>query len=366
MSWDRLTDDPEEASLIDGGENGRCPSSRLTRSPGAVQNGPTLLILLRQFMSLLLVGSVNAHVGIPRRNGHLQSGGSAIDAVVATIRQVEANPDDHSVGFGGLPNLEGEVELDASIMDGRTLATGAVAALQGYQDAIALARVVMDELPHVLVGWRRRGRLASEAGFQRQDLLTPEARASGESPFTEADPQRRLSRKMRELAGRLSRDPERPHDAHGTVNVIARDAAGNLASGVSTSGWAWKFPGRVGDSPIIGAGNYADNRWGAATCTGSRRDGAAMLHRSQRGDVHALRDAAGRCAAIGGRGSPSTSGGALPRRSQHHRRRPGRPPLRRCRPHPEKRTSPCPAPNDIVELERAFVPRPTDLWGTTG
>ena len=73
---------------------------------------------------------------------------------------------------------------------------------------------------------------------------------------------------MHELAGRLSRDPERPHDAHGTVNVIARDAAGNLASGVSTSGWAWKFPGRVGDSPIIGAGNYVDNRWGAATCTG--------------------------------------------------------------------------------------------------
>jgi beta-aspartyl-peptidase (threonine type) len=73
---------------------------------------------------------------------------------------------------------------------------------------------------------------------------------------------------MRQMASALSRDPERPRDAHGTVNVIARDAAGNLASGVSTSGWAWKYPGRVGDSPIIGAGNYADNRYGAATCTG--------------------------------------------------------------------------------------------------
>ena len=95
-------------------------------------------------MSLLLVGSVNARVGFRDGMAILRSGGSAIDAVVAAIRQVEANPNDHSVGFGGLPNLDGEVELDASIMDGRTLATGAVAAMHGYQDAISIARVVMD------------------------------------------------------------------------------------------------------------------------------------------------------------------------------------------------------------------------------
>jgi hypothetical protein len=83
-------------------------------------------------MNLLLVGSVNAHVGFPDGMAVLRSGGSAIDAIVAAIRQVEANPDDHSVGFSGLPNLDGDVELDASIMDGRTLATGAVAAVQGY------------------------------------------------------------------------------------------------------------------------------------------------------------------------------------------------------------------------------------------
>src|SRR5918993_3022785 len=220
------------------------------------------------YMSLLLVGSVNAHVGFHDGMAMLRSGGSVVDAVVATIRQVEANPDDHSVGFGGLPNLEGEVEPDASIMDGRTLGSGAVAALHGYQDAIALARVVMDELPHVLVVGSGADRLAGEAGFERRDLLTAEARLIWESPFTEAGTADTYRDKMRELAGRLSRDPERPHDAHGTVNVIARDAAGNLASGVSTSGWAWKFPGRGGDSPIIGAGNYADNRWGAAACTG--------------------------------------------------------------------------------------------------
>jgi L-asparaginase / beta-aspartyl-peptidase len=187
-------------------------------------------------MSLLLVGSVNAHVGFRDGMAVLRSRGSAIDAVVAAIRQVEANPDDHSDRVGGLPNLEGE--LDASIMDGRTLATGAVTALQGYQDAIALARMVMDELPHVLVVGSAAGRLASEAGFQSQDLLTPESHAIWESPFTEAGAAEAYREKMHGLAGHLSRDPERPHEAHGTVNVIARDAVGNLASGVSTSGWA--------------------------------------------------------------------------------------------------------------------------------
>src|SRR4051812_11545906 len=102
----------------------------------------------------------------------LRSGGSAIDAVIAAIRQVEANPHDHSVGFGGLPNLLGEVELDASIMDGRTLASGAVAALQGHQNAIDLARVVMDQLPHVLVVGAGASRLATEAGIPPRELLT--------------------------------------------------------------------------------------------------------------------------------------------------------------------------------------------------
>ena len=149
----RLTEDPEEASLIVGGEEAAAARVRGRRGrPGALRERELpILVPCFAFMSLLLVGSVNAHVGFRDGMNILRSGGSAIDAVVAVIRKVEANPDDHSVGFGGLPNLEGEVELDASIMDGRTLATGAVAALHGYQDAIALARVVMDELPHVLV-----------------------------------------------------------------------------------------------------------------------------------------------------------------------------------------------------------------------
>ncbi|MFT4038787.1 MAG: N(4)-(beta-N-acetylglucosaminyl)-L-asparaginase [Thermomicrobiales bacterium] len=216
-------------------------------------------------MTFQLIGSSNAIVGFADGAAILRDGGTALDAVVATIRRVEANPDDHSVGFSGLPNLLGEVELDASIMDGRTLATGAVAAMRGYQDAIDAARVVMETLPHVLIAGKGAEMLAAESGFAQSDLLTPEARAIWSERIDETDA---FAAAMRDRAARLSRDPERPLDAHGTVNVIARDRAGNIASGVSTSGWAWKYPGRVGDSPIIGAGNYADQRFGAACCTG--------------------------------------------------------------------------------------------------
>ena len=310
-------------------------------------------------MSFLLVGSVNAHVGFRDGMDILHSGGSAIDAVVAAIRKVEANPDDHSVGFGGLPNLEGEVELDASIMDGRTLATGAVAALHGYQDAIALARVVMDGLPHVLVVGAGAGRLASEAGFQRKDLLTPEARVIWESPFTEAGTADPYRQKMRELAGRLSRDPERPHNAHGTVNVIARDAAGNLASGVSTSGWAWKFPGRVGDSPIIGAGNYVDNRWGAATCTGrgemaqrcSTAHSVVTFMRCGMSLADALRAAAEDLHRLPDEYRSEVNIIAVDRDGRHSAvsTAPGKTYIAMSG-----------AEEDIVELERAFIPAPAD------
>jgi len=219
-------------------------------------------------VTLLLIGSANARVGLDDGMAILRDGGTAVDAVVATIRRVEANEEDHSVGLGGRPNLLGEVELDASIMDGRTLATGAVGALRGYQDAIDLARVVMDEMPHVLLVGAGAEHLAAELEFPPRNLLTPEAERIWRSRLGERSGDASDRQAARQLVGLLSRDPELPADVHGTVNVIARDASGNIASGVSTSGWAWKYPGRLGDSPIIGAGNYADNRFGAAACTG--------------------------------------------------------------------------------------------------
>lgn len=218
---------------------------------------------------MIVVASKNGAIGIKEALYVLQNGGMAVDAVETGIRLVEANPDDHTVGYGGYPNLLGEVELDASIMNGRTLESGAVGALKGYPYAISIARKVMETLPHVLLVGDGAARFAAEMGFTQQDLLTAEARAVWAKRL-QKDMPAEVFDYLQEQSGirewvRLATDPER---TKGTVNFIAQDARGDIACGVSTSGWAWKYPGRLGDSPIIGAGNYADNRYGAAACTG--------------------------------------------------------------------------------------------------
>ncbi len=218
---------------------------------------------------MIVISSTNGRVGINESMRMLRNGGSAVDAVEAGIKPVESNPDDHTVGYSGLPNLLGEVELDASVMDGRTLQAGAVGALRNYEHAISVARKVMEELPHVMLVGDGAGRFAKEMGFPERNLLTPEAEKTWRGLFEQDVPSaygQRLKylESIRRFARRAA-DPERPNE---TINFIAMDAGGNLATGVSTSGWAWKYPGRLGDSPVIGAGNYADNRYGAAACTG--------------------------------------------------------------------------------------------------
>lgn len=219
---------------------------------------------------MILVGSSNARLGLEAGMEVLRGGGSALDAVEAAICVVESNPEDHTVGRGGLPNILGVVELDASIMDGTTLAAGAVAAVRGFEHPISIARRVLMELPHVLLVAEGAERFGRACGFAAVELLTEEANniyVRGLETLhlhtEEVDPV------LATVASRIAADPERAvgKDA-GTVNVLALDGQGHLASGVSTSGWAWKYPGRVGDSAIIGAGNYCDDRFGAATCTG--------------------------------------------------------------------------------------------------
>lgn len=218
---------------------------------------------------MLLVGSENAVNALPAAMAVLKAGGSALDAVETAIRLVEIDPEEHSVGLGSWPNLLGELELDASLMDGRTRASGAVGALQGYPYAISVARKVLEELPHVFLVGQGAADFAAEMGFTRQETLTPVAKEEWMARLLVNVPAAELPdllhrRKMAPWVS-LAKDPQR---IHGTVDVIAIDGAGNIASGVSTSGWAWKYPGRLGDSPIIGAGNYCDNRYGAAGCTG--------------------------------------------------------------------------------------------------
>jgi len=220
---------------------------------------------------MIVIASTNGAVGIGAAWEILQAGGTALDAVEAATRLVEDNPDDHTVGYGGYPNLLGEVELDASIMEGTTLRAGAVGALRGYRHPISVARRVMEELPHVMLAGEGAARFAREIGMAREELLTPEVAQAwrdgldGRLPESFRDAQGAIVGELLRRATRLATDPER---VAGTVNFIAQDRAGRLAAAVSTSGWAWKYPGRLGDSPIIGAGNYADDRYGAAACTG--------------------------------------------------------------------------------------------------
>ncbi|MBI3521603.1 MAG: isoaspartyl peptidase/L-asparaginase [Chloroflexi bacterium] len=195
----------------------------------------------------------------------LKRGGSALDAVEACARLVEADPNDKTVGRGGHPNVLGQVELDASIVDGTSRAAGAVAALRGYLYPISVARAVMEKLPHVMLVGDGAARFAREIGAERARNLTAstakewraQLRAIGETPAS--------IRKRKDLVSRVWK---MAIDELGTVNFLAIDRRGRIASAVTTSGWAYKYPGRVGDSPIVGAGNYCDSESGAAACTG--------------------------------------------------------------------------------------------------
>ncbi len=216
---------------------------------------------------MLIVGTANTACGLSDGMAVLRRGGSVVDAVEAALRPVEDNRADDSVGLGGLPNLLGEVELDASIMEGAERRAGAVAALQGYRYPISIARRVMEDLPHVLVVGAGAARFAEEIGAERGEPDSPASRskylerlhALGLTHEELLLPQADLRRALWNSVG------WRPG---GTANVIARDDNGHFCVGVTTSGWAYKYPGRVGDSPIIGAGGYADDRYGAAACTG--------------------------------------------------------------------------------------------------
>jgi beta-aspartyl-peptidase (threonine type) len=213
----------------------------------------------------VIVGSGNGASALPAGIRILARGGSALDAVEACAKIIEADTTDTSVGRGGKPNVLGEVELDASIADGTTHRTGAVAALKGYLHPISVARAVMERTPHVFIVGDGAARFAREIGAERTQNLTSATRklwverlrSVGETPTS-----------IRRRAKLLPVVRKTVREERGTVNFLALDNRGNLASAVTTSGWAYKYPGRVGDSPVIGAGNYCDSRYGATACTG--------------------------------------------------------------------------------------------------
>ena len=182
----------------------------------------------------------------------LEAGGRALDAVEAGVRIPEADPLITSVGYGGWPDRDGNVTLDACIMDeeGRC---GSVAFLQEILHPISVARRVMEETPHVMLVGQGALDFAVAQGFERQNLLTENAEAGWRRWMAENG---------------VTAPPEINVENHDTIGMLTLDAAGNLSGACTTSGAAYKYHGRVGDSPIIGAGLYVDNAVGGATATG--------------------------------------------------------------------------------------------------
>lgn len=180
----------------------------------------------------------------------LDGGGHALDAIEQGCRVEEANAEGQSVGIGGLPDRDGNVTLDACIMNEKG-DYGAVVYLQNIKHPISVARKVMEDTPHVLMAGDGAEKFAYESGFKGEDLLTEASRKAWE--------------KWKETS---QYKPVINIENHDTIGMLAIDKNGNLSGGCTTSGLAYKMAGRVGDSPIIGAGLFVDNEIGAATATG--------------------------------------------------------------------------------------------------
>ncbi|HKX46748.1 MAG TPA: N(4)-(beta-N-acetylglucosaminyl)-L-asparaginase, partial [Planctomycetota bacterium] len=212
-----------------------------------------------------VVGSGNGLAAAERAHALLAEGTDPADAVVAGVTLVEDDPEDQSVGLGGLPNLDGVVQLDASVMHGPSCRAGAVAALEDVQNPAQVALLVLKRTDHVLLVGAGAKRFALEHGFRETELLTPKSRAAWlawraklNRDDDHLDPDQQLH-----TEGEL----EIPYTT-GTVHLSAVTAGGDLGSTTSTSGLSYKLPGRVGDSPLVGAGMYCDNEVGAAGATG--------------------------------------------------------------------------------------------------
>lgn len=216
----------------------------------------------------IAIASANGLAAVTKAIELIRTGADALDAVIAGVNIVEDDPNDTSVGYGGLPNEEGVVELDSAVMHGPTHQAGAVAALRNIKNPSKVAKVVMERSDHVLIVGEGALRFAKAHGFVEENLLTDRAREEW------LKWKENLSTKDDWLPPHTPEDKDigdvfEPFYRHtGTIHCSAIDGKGNLSCVTTTSGLAFKIPGRVGDSPIIGAGLYCDNEVGSAGSTG--------------------------------------------------------------------------------------------------
>jgi N4-(beta-N-acetylglucosaminyl)-L-asparaginase len=244
--------------------------------------GPT--VITRGAVKPVVISSAN---GNRFKNGGAQTcvekafammtseGSDVLDALIAGVNIVELDPLDDSVGYGGLPNAEGIVQLDSSCMHGPKKRAGAVAAIEGVRTPSQVARAVMENTDHHLIVGEGAQAFARSMGFTIEpDLNTPNSRAKWLEWKHRTDPEHYLDPKTRaEVGWRVAREMVAegkldPEHLYGTINCDGINAKGEICGVTTTSGLAWKIPGRVGDSPILGAGLYVDGDVGAAGSTG--------------------------------------------------------------------------------------------------
>jgi N4-(beta-N-acetylglucosaminyl)-L-asparaginase len=234
-------------------------AAALPRTAAAAPVTGAPAVILRGESRFAAVASANGIRGVARAFELVSSGTDTLDAAVEGVKIQELDPADNSVGYGGLPNEDGVVQLDASCMHGPTRRAGAVAALEGIKTPSEVARLVLRYTNHILLVGAGAKRFALSYGFREEDLLTPESRD--------------LWLRWRANRGREDDwldvpEGEKMARVTGTINMNVVNTRGDISSVTTTSGLAWKLPGRAGDSPIVGAGQYTDNAVGAAGSTG--------------------------------------------------------------------------------------------------
>lgn len=255
-----------------------------TTPPAPAAAPQTRPVATRRLEAPVVIASANGLEAARRAAERIRQGVDPVDAVVQGVNLVEDDPDDNSVGLGGIPNEEGVVELDAAVMHGPTHKAGAVAALQRIRNPSSVALLVMRRTDHVLLVGEGALRFARAHGFREEDLLTDKARRlwlkwkeslSDQDDWLPPETDAGADHGTPETPGAGGRSPggrtaarRLPEPPHGTIHCSALTPAGDLACCTSTSGLAFKIPGRVGDSPIIGAGLYCDNDVGSAGSTG--------------------------------------------------------------------------------------------------
>jgi len=267
----------------------------LGESPGIAQRASGMASSAGTFARPIVIASDNGIRGVKKAYDMIVGGADTLDAIIAGVNIQELDPDDMSVGLGGLPNEDGVVQLDASCMHGPTKRAGAVGCLEDIATPSLVAKAVMDYTDHIMLVGPDAKRFALKMGFKEQNLLTEKSRlewikwksrlnandawlAPADTTATPSQPSARpnaVPRRTPPSGGggggsgeKITYDEYGVAHTWGTINMNAVDANGDLSSVTTTSGIAWKIAGRVGDSPIIGAGQYCDNTVGAAGSTG--------------------------------------------------------------------------------------------------